>query len=262
MKKKIIELAISQIGYKETGKNITKYSKDFNEKWPTFYNGSKGDGKTWGAEWCDIFVDWCFCTLFGPEKAMKMLYQPKKSCGAGCKYSAGYYRNKGQFYSTPQEGDQIFFGKRGSESHTGLVEKVDSNYVWTIEGNKHNKVCECKYSLKDSSIAGYGRPNWSLVEDNQPTPEPAPAPQPTPTPKEETCMVELPVLKKGSKNASVKDLQLLLNGKGFKGKNAKLLTVDGDFGTNTDYAVRNFQSNKGLTVDGIVGPKTWRALLT
>jgi hypothetical protein len=254
--RKIIEIAISQIGYKETGKNITKYSADFDNKWPTYFNTRKQ-----GVEWCSIYYNWCAVMAYGEQKAKTMLYEPKKdNCAAGCKYAANYYRNKGQFYSTPQEGDQIFFGKRGSESHTGLVEKVDSNYVWTIEGNKNNMVCECRYSLKDSSISGYGRPNWSLVDDNQPTP--APAPQPTPTPKEETCMVELPVLKKGSKNASVKDLQLLLNGKGFKGKNAKLLTVDGDFGTNTDHAVRNFQSNKGLTVDGIVGAKTWRALLT
>lgn len=36
--------------------------------------------------------------------------------------------------------------------------------------------------------------------------------------------------------------------------------IDGTFGPNTDRAVRNFQKDLGLTVDGIVGPVTWRSL--
>jgi hypothetical protein len=37
--------------------------------------------------------------------------------------------------------------------------------------------------------------------------------------------------------------------------------VDGDFGPLTQTAVEQFQSVRGLTVDGIVGPATWAALL-
>lgn len=55
---KVVELARAQLGYKETGVNITKYSAYF--EGTDFYNGSKGNGTTWGVEWCDIFVDWCF----------------------------------------------------------------------------------------------------------------------------------------------------------------------------------------------------------
>ena len=40
------------------------------------------------------------------------------------------------------------------------------------------------------------------------------------------------------------------------------LVVDGIFGSKTTAAVRDFQSNNGLSVDGIVGPNTWRTLLT
>ena len=80
-------------------------------------------------------------------------------------------------------------------------------------------------------------------------------------PKEDTCMVETRVCKKGDKNDSVKALQILLKGLGFKAKTGKVLTIDGDFGANTEYAVKNFQASKKMTQDGIVGTKTWQALL-
>jgi hypothetical protein len=39
------------------------------------------------------------------------------------------------------------------------------------------------------------------------------------------------------------------------------LDVDGIFGPNTEAAVRDFQQNENLSVDGIVGKQTWTALL-
>jgi len=36
--------------------------------------------------------------------------------------------------------------------------------------------------------------------------------------------------------------------------------VDGDFGPQTEMAVKNFQKDLTLTIDGIVGEITWRAL--
>jgi peptidoglycan hydrolase-like protein with peptidoglycan-binding domain len=38
--------------------------------------------------------------------------------------------------------------------------------------------------------------------------------------------------------------------------------VDGIFGPNTDNWVRGFQDALGIAVDGIVGPITWRAMVT
>lgn len=38
--------------------------------------------------------------------------------------------------------------------------------------------------------------------------------------------------------------------------------VDGIFGPGTDTATRNFQKSAGLTPDGIVGPLTWKPLIS
>lgn len=37
-------------------------------------------------------------------------------------------------------------------------------------------------------------------------------------------------------------------------------TVDGKFGPQTEQAVRQYQTDMGLTSDGVVGPKTWTML--
>jgi peptidoglycan hydrolase-like protein with peptidoglycan-binding domain len=63
------------------------------------------------------------------------------------------------------------------------------------------------------------------------------------------------VLRQGSTGGAVKILQVGLNGRGYA------LVGDGIFGAATDGAVRRFQSDNGLAVDGIVGPQTWNALL-
>jgi peptidoglycan hydrolase-like protein with peptidoglycan-binding domain len=63
------------------------------------------------------------------------------------------------------------------------------------------------------------------------------------------------VLRRGSTGGAVKILQVGLNGRGYA------LVGDGIFGPGTDGAVRRFQSDNGLAADGIVGPRTWNALL-
>lgn len=63
------------------------------------------------------------------------------------------------------------------------------------------------------------------------------------------------LLRYGSRGESVRQVQSRLNGLGYW-----CGTADGIFGVNTRSAVRRFQSAKGLSVDGIVGPKTYSAL--
>ena len=76
-----------------------------------------------------------------------------------------------------------------------------------------------------------------------------------------TVTVELSVLRSGSKGEEVKTLQRLLNSLSFKGKDGGVLTIDGDLGSNTEYALRAYQKAKGLAVDGICGKNSWNSLL-
>lgn len=64
-----------------------------------------------------------------------------------------------------------------------------------------------------------------------------------------------PTLQFGSTGSEVSKLQTCL-----RDQHKFSLVVDGVFGTNTETAVKQFQSTKNLKVDGIVGPLTWDAL--
>ena len=115
--KKVLDLARAEIGYREKasnsglddktanagGANWTKYARDLDRT--NWYNGGKN-----GYAWCDIFYDWLFYKCFGDPLGRNMLCQPIGSAGAGCLYSAQYYKSAGRWVTnSPQPGDQIFF---------------------------------------------------------------------------------------------------------------------------------------------------------
>ena len=174
MNKQVQELigyAMSQVGVAETpkGSNKNKFALMIDTQFPDFYNGKKN-----GAAWCDVFVDACFLTCFGEEETLRLLCQPKKSCGAGCKFSAGYFKNKKQFDNNASVGDQIFFyDSKGEINHTGIVYKVEGDYVYTVEGNSGDEVKTHRYATSNKKIAGYGHPAWKeeaeTIADTAPT---------------------------------------------------------------------------------------------
>lgn len=177
---RLIEIAKAEVGYleKKTNSNLdsktanagtnnyTKYARDL-DSIKGFYNGKKN-----GYAWCDMFVDWCFVKAFGVERAKELLNHG--TLGAGCTYSAQYYKKNNQWYNSPKIGDQIFFkNSKGSIIHTGIVVNFDSKKVYTIEGNTSSdpgvvanggSVNDKSYNLNSSSIAGYGRPNYKEEE--------------------------------------------------------------------------------------------------
>ncbi len=167
---KVIQIALNEEGYVEKASNADIDSK----------TGNAGDGnytKYWrdvwpalnGYGWCDCFVKWCFQTAYGVDTAKEMLY-----CGSAFTYnvtsSAQFFKNVGQWFTSPQIGDQIFYKNGSTLTHTGLVYKVDNQYVYTIEGNTGGAsgvipngggVVRKRYALTYALIAGYGRPNYN-----------------------------------------------------------------------------------------------------
>lgn len=139
--------------------NYTKYARDL---FPSLQ----------GMAWCAMFVVWCFCKAFGNETAKKML----GGLSADCDEVAEQYKSMGRWYKSPKVGDQILFIKNGNDYyHTGLVYKVDSSKVFTLEGNTASgsavipnggAVCKKSYSLSDPKIGGYGRPKYDSASSS------------------------------------------------------------------------------------------------
>lgn len=170
---KVVDLAISQIGYHEKASNSglygdgnngsgnwNKYAYEIDHNYPGYFNGSKN-----GYEWCTSFVTWCFLKNFGTETTHKMLYTPNNSMAAGCVYAVQYFKAAGAYYSTPQKGDQWFKkDSDGDPCHTGIVVSVNGTQFDVVEGNVNNRVERNTYNVGGYSTHGFGRPKWSAAE--------------------------------------------------------------------------------------------------
>jgi peptidoglycan hydrolase-like protein with peptidoglycan-binding domain len=58
-----------------------------------------------------------------------------------------------------------------------------------------------------------------------------------------------PTLRRGAQGSPVRGVQALLS-----------VTIDGNFGSETEQAVSEFQRRENLAVDGVIGPQTWGAI--
>ena len=79
-------------------------------------------------------------------------------------------------------------------------------------------------------------------------------------PPEASCGggIALPMLRRGSQGQSVRAMQGILIACGC---GCGPTGADGDFGANTEAALRRFQQENGLDADGICGDKSWKKLL-
>lgn len=233
----IVEVAASQIGYKESpsGSNNVKY-------WDWY-------GSLQGNPWCDCFVSWCAAMAGVADVVGKYAY---------CPYHVDYFKKKGWWLDRaekPQPGDIIFFSNGKRACHVGIVEKrIDSSYVQTIEGNTSTTsndnggaVMRRKrsYGKVGSSwyILGFGRPNYSGSSGNA---------------SSGSSSTSSGSSSSSGGKASIKEVQQWCNDNyGYS------QTVDGIDGPNTKKGLiiayqteLNVQFNKGLAVDGLAGSKT------
>lgn len=186
--------------------------------------------------WCNIFVSEVGHQATGDYDLLgKFAYTP--SC-------AKWWNGRGRFGRTPKAGAVAFFDWGGSKNiqaidHVGIVvQRLANGQVRTIEGNaavRGHTDGVWYHDRNPAYIVGYGYPAYVA-----PVPDPMP-----PFPGE---------ARRGCKGAAVRQVQQRLAARGWH------LQVDGDFGPATDKIVRAFQKDKGLQVDGVVGPVTWTAL--
>ena len=147
----MVAKAVSQIGYKEKGNNDTIYGAWYGMNYQP---------------WCMMFVSWCAAQCgISTDSIPKLAYVP---------YCMDFYQKQGRYKAKgtyrPEAGDLILYG---SNSHIGIVEKVQGNTVFTIEGNTSangnssngDGVYRRSRALSDSWIKGYCLPDYKEEEE-------------------------------------------------------------------------------------------------
>ena len=217
----------------EVGNKGTKY-----RKW--FYNR---ESDYYGVNWCAVWISWLYNKVDGLDKYMI------KTDGAGtiARLSDGKY---GKWYEpneiAPREGDIIMFRWGGSytdkyhSDHVGYVYKVDSTYVYSIEGNTGSANADTstvmykKYSKTNSCINGYYRPNYKQIESEG----------------------NVMNFEKGNKGDGVLAYKSLLIQAEQLGLIKTKVAEDNIFGNGTHKATLEVQKMYKLEQDGIAGVKT------
>lgn len=146
-------------------------------------------------------------------------------------HAAVYIGNNQLVEATGDERGGISGGQPGDQTGHEIHVRLLYNYPWD-------------YVLR-----------WPGEADPEPQPDPVKDPDCSYT-TGNSIIINGPQLKYGDYGPAVAAAQGALNYHGFGP-----IAVDGFFGTRTTAAVRSMQAVHQLTVDGIIGPATWRALL-
>ena len=109
-------------------------------------------------EWCAVFVSWCAEQLGLTEAGVIPRFALVDD---GVRWFKTRYLWQNSSY-TPLPGDLIFFDwdGAGSADHMGIVERVDGEFVYAIEGNTSDMVARRRYRLNSSVIMVYGVPGF------------------------------------------------------------------------------------------------------
>lgn len=267
---KVINVALAEEGYLEKASNANLDSKtanagngNFTKYWRDVYQAFQGQA------WCAVFVAWCFMKAFGLDIAKKML---KHWPFVYCPTLAGMTSNK-----TPHVGDIVLFYRSGEYAHTGIVTGVTASQIQTIEGNTSGAsgivangggVCRKVYARSSlSAQTKYFTPDWGLAGqqiEKAGTSDKLKEAVKTAAVNKGDCQVGLKWFLLGAVDPQIEKVQLILNAKGYRGKNGKALEVDGELGEQTAYAITTLQKEKGFpgtTNFGTIAAKTWQAIM-
>lgn len=257
-KQQLINWCNSQVGYHESWDGSNKYGSDGD--WDLKLYGFDASN----VAWCDVFTDYAYIHNFGYELATRMTFQVPSGF-ALCRASADAYKQHGHWYdkNNPEVGDQIFFYYGGEINHTGIVVAVNGDQITCVEGNYSDSVGRTYYNYKISNqIAGYGRPEWKLVEEQTVeevnSSDILSADKPTLSESSDTKEREYIKLRHGDgvqrPLPQVKAWQNLMLCWGY---NLGFSGADGEFGDMTLNATIQFQQKVGLVPNGVVDKDDW-----
>lgn len=149
-RKDIVGFAKTQVGYAEKSGNNTYFG--------AWYGMNK-------QPWCAMFICWAASKAGVATSIIPKLANADRGWA---KKQGVYYKSRqwGGNY-TPKPGDLIYFSwsVRDYADHIGMVSGTGKSggttYVYTIEGNKHDKVKEGSYAINNRYILGYASPKYT-----------------------------------------------------------------------------------------------------
>jgi len=142
-------------------------------------------------------------------------------------------------------GTAVYTGTKDDHGHVGLY--IGGGWVIEAKGTQYGVV---RSSIAEKKWTWWGELTGVSYSGENATVEP---------PVSGDDKVVLPMLRRGDKGEKVAYLQTLLMNHGYA---LPKYGADGDFGAETEKAVKAFQRDWGLKEDGVVGEKTWSMLLT
>lgn len=246
---KVVDQAKAWLGYNEADGSHKKIIDIYNSHKPY----ARGVKMQYDWEWCA-----CTWSALAIELGYTDIIPLEISCSKLIELSKemGIWQEDDAYVPAP--GDGVVYdwqdksGKadnKGAPDHIGVVECVKNGIITVIEGNYSNSVKRRQLEVNGKYIRGFICPKYDAETTATTTTT-------TTTTTKGDYTMEMRNLKKGCKGEDVRALQILLNGRGYNcGK------ADGDFGSKTDAAVRDYQKAKGLTQDGIAGKNTMSSLI-
>lgn len=159
-----------------------------------------------------------------------------------CKNRGRLAKGKRQDGGELKPGTAVFTGTDGDRGHIGLY--IGGGEVIEAKGTQYGVV---KSKVTKSRWTWWGELSAVDYAENPNIPS---------NPEGEK---EMKTIRRGDKGAEVKEAQEMLMRHGYK---LPKYGADGDFGAETEKAVKQFQKDWDLTQDGVIGPKTWAMLMS
>ena len=253
----VLNVMRSWIGYNEFNGKYKQIIDLYNSHKPL----ARGYKVQYDDEWCDTCVS---------AAAIKAGAVDLVGTECGCEEHIKIFQSKGIWIEdgtiTPKPGYIILYNwgdstqpNDGYSDHIGYVESVSGGKITAIEGNKGGAVARRVITVGNGNIRGYAAPKYA---------ESSAAGSTTPENSGGIYMFGCKTVQNGENGTHVLLVQEILKARGYKGKDGKELTLDRECGTNTVYAIKNYQKDRekvdpGICggVDGVAGEKTLKDMI-